>query len=54
MENYIKTDGNHKTVEVGVAVLLVKEGDYIVMYPKLAVIYDLRNNSIVAIKKSEK
>lgn len=32
----------------------VKEGDYIVMYPKLAVIYDLRNNSIVAIKKSEK
>lgn len=31
----------------------VKSGDYIVMYPKLAVIYDLRNNTIVAIKKSE-
>lgn len=31
----------------------VKIGDYIVMYPKLAVIYDLRNNSIVAIKKTE-
>jgi hypothetical protein len=32
----------------------IKEGDYIVMYPKLAVIYDLRNNSIVGIKKSDK
>ena len=32
----------------------VKEGDYIVMYPTLAVIYDLRNNSIVAMKRSEK
>jgi hypothetical protein len=31
----------------------VKSGDYIVMYPKLAVIYDLRNNTIVALKKSE-
>lgn len=33
--------------------LNVKSGDYILMYPKLAVIYDLRNNSIVAVKKSE-
>lgn len=32
----------------------VKEGDYIVMYPKLAVIYDLRNNSIVAVRKTER
>jgi hypothetical protein len=32
----------------------IKEGDYIVMYPKLAVIYDLRNNSIVAVKKMDK
>lgn len=32
----------------------VKEGDYIVMYPKLAVIYDLRSNSIVAVKKIDK
>lgn len=32
----------------------VKEGDYIVMYPKLAVIYDLRNNSIVAVKKTDR
>lgn len=31
----------------------VKVGDYILMYPKIAVIYDLRNNTIVAIKKSE-
>ena len=31
----------------------VKEGDYIVMYPKVAVIYDLRNNSIIAVKKTE-
>lgn len=29
----------------------VKSGDYIIMYPGLAVIYDLRNNVIVAIKK---
>jgi hypothetical protein len=31
----------------------VKEGDYIVMYPKIAIIYDLRNNEIVAVKKTE-
>lgn len=30
-----------------------KNGDYILMYEKAAIIYDLRNNSIVAIKKSE-
>lgn len=29
----------------------VKEGDYILMYKNLAVIYDLRNNVIVAIKR---
>lgn len=29
----------------------VKEGDYILMYNNLAVIYDLRNNIIVAIKR---
>ena len=29
----------------------VKEGDYILMYKNLAVIYDLRNNTIVAIKR---
>lgn len=32
----------------------VKEGDYIVMYPKIAVIYDLRNNSIVAEKRTDR
>lgn len=32
----------------------VKEGDYIVMYPKMAVIYDLRNNAIVSEKKTDK
>jgi hypothetical protein len=32
----------------------VKEGDYIVMYPKMAVIYDLRNNSIISEKRTEK
>lgn len=32
----------------------VKEGDYIVMYPRIAVIYDLRNNSIVAEKRTDK
>ena len=32
----------------------VKEGDYIIMYPKMAVIYDLRNNSIVSEKRTEK
>lgn len=31
----------------------IKNGDYIIIYPKLAIIYDLRNNKIVAIKKSE-
>ncbi len=31
----------------------VKVGDYVVMYQKLAIIYDLRNNVIVAMKKSE-
>lgn len=31
----------------------VKIGDYIIIYPKLAIIYDLRNNKIIAIKKSE-
>lgn len=30
----------------------VKEGDYVLMYPSLAVIYDLRNDSIIAIKQS--
>lgn len=34
--------------------LNVKEGDYIVMYPKLAIIYDLRNDSIVALKRVER
>lgn len=29
----------------------VKEGDYILMYRNLAVIYDLRNNTIVGIKR---
>jgi hypothetical protein len=28
----------------------VKEGDYIVMFPTLAVVYDLRNDHIVALK----
>ena len=32
----------------------VKEGDYIIMYPQLAVIYDLRNDSIVALKRTER
>ena len=31
----------------------VKVGDYVVVFSKVAVIYDLRNNTIVAIKKSE-
>lgn len=31
----------------------VKVGDYIIMYQKLAIIYDLRNNVIVAMKKVE-
>lgn len=29
----------------------IKEGDYILMYPNLAVIYDLRNNRIVSVKE---
>jgi hypothetical protein len=32
----------------------VKEGDYIIVYPKLAVIYDLRNDAIVGLKVSER
>lgn len=32
----------------------VKEGDYIVMYSKVAIIYDLRNDSIVALKRTER
>lgn len=31
----------------------VKEGDYIVMYKDIAIIYNLRSNSIVAIRKTE-
>jgi hypothetical protein len=31
----------------------VKEGDYIIIYPKLAIIYDLRNDSVIALKSSE-
>jgi hypothetical protein len=30
----------------------VKEGDYILVYPQLAVIYDLRNNTIIGLKHS--
>jgi hypothetical protein len=29
----------------------VKEGDYILMYPSVAIIYDLRNNTVIAVKK---
>lgn len=29
----------------------VKEGDYILIYPSMALIYDLRNNAVIAIKK---
>lgn len=32
----------------------VKEGDYIVIYPSLAVVYDLRNDRIVALKSTER
>lgn len=32
----------------------VKEGDYILMYPSLAVVYDLRNDHIVALKSTRK
>lgn len=31
----------------------VKEGDYILVYKHMAVIYDLRNNVLVAIKKTK-
>jgi hypothetical protein len=30
----------------------IKEGDYIVMYQDLAIIYDLRNDAVVALKKT--
>ena len=30
----------------------VKEGDYIIMYPRLAVIYSLRSDSIVSLKRT--
>lgn len=30
----------------------VKEGDYIVIYPTLAIVYDLRNDRIIAFKSS--
>lgn len=32
----------------------VKVGDYIVMYSNIALIYDLRNDSIVALKRTER
>ena len=32
----------------------VKEGDYIIIYPKMAVIYDLRNDSIIALKRTDR
>jgi hypothetical protein len=32
----------------------VKEGDYIVIYPELAVVYDLRNDLIVALKSTQR
>ncbi len=32
----------------------VKEGDYIIMYPSLAVVYDLRNDTIIALKRTER
>ena len=32
----------------------VKEGDYIVIYPSLAVVYDLRNDHIVALKSTSR
>ena len=32
----------------------IKEGDYILMYKEMAVIYDLRNNTIVNMKKSDR
>lgn len=32
----------------------VKEGDYIIMYSSLAVVYDLRNDTIVALKRTDR
>lgn len=32
----------------------VKEGDYILIYPSLAVVYDLRNDHIVALKSTRR
>lgn len=32
----------------------VKEGDYIVIYPTLAVVYDLRNDHIIALKTTHR
>lgn len=32
----------------------VKEGDYILIYPSLAVVYDLRNDRIVALKSTSR
>lgn len=32
----------------------VKEGDYIIIYPTAAVIYDLRNDTIVALKRKDR
>lgn len=32
----------------------IKEGDYIIIYPELAVIYDLRDDSIVGLKRTER
>jgi hypothetical protein len=32
----------------------VKEGDYIIMYPNVAIIYDLRNDSVVALKRTDR
>lgn len=32
----------------------VKEGDYILVYPSLAVVYDLRNDHIVALKSTRR
>ena len=32
----------------------IKEGDYIIIYPMLAVIYDLRKDTIVALKRKDR
>ncbi len=32
----------------------MKEGDYIIIYPTAAVIYDLRNDTIVALKRKDR